>query len=219
MKDKLQIPIKAYIAVEKDPVCLLAPYLHTYLRLNLQKSRGVVRYNNPRNLLPGLRFLCDRVEDVTKELLQGVGMISSSRLWAVFTRTNSILSRRIRASGSSDWRLTLQWFVSYFHAELLISDSPLSDLSSLGNKQGLNYEKGQSKYFWDYVRYVHLIYCSSRQLLTVLPSIVKLLHKISPEHKLFFILENVASMKKQDREIITGDLTVLIQSSHRIYVL
>lgn len=68
------------------------------------------------------------------------------------------------------------------HIDLLIGGSPCQNLSIAGDRKGLKGSK--SKLFWEYLR---------------------VLNECDPT---FFILENVASMKKVDRDIITEELGV-----------
>jgi site-specific DNA-cytosine methylase len=75
-------------------------------------------------------------------------------------------------------------FSKYSGFDILMGGSPCQDLS-IGNINGEGLEGSRSSLFWDYVRAIK---------------------QVKPKH---FIFENVASMKQEDKEIITKALGVL----------
>ncbi|MHB8360000.1 MAG: DNA (cytosine-5-)-methyltransferase [Thermoplasmataceae archaeon] len=70
------------------------------------------------------------------------------------------------------------------HINLLIGGSPCQSLSCAAGQKESGLEKGKSTLFWEYVR---------------------VLNEVNPD---YFLLENVASMKKADRDLISKTLGV-----------
>lgn len=84
-------------------------------------------------------------------------------------------------------------FADYKDVDIIIGGSPCQDLSiAKQNREGLNGER--SRLFWDYV---------------------KALSTIKPR---YFLLENVASMKKEDRDAITNVLKAIYPETECIMI-
>ena len=85
--------------------------------------------------------------------------------------------------------------------DLIIFGSPCTNLSSVNSKDRRGLEGTESKLFYEALRILKEIYAFSQS-----------------NRKVYYLMENVASMSKKDRDIITQELTIVFKDTQLIKI-